>query len=262
MALRDSSLLNRDRQLGPGTPSLPGGKRSIVLSPPPDRPDNASAVLRAEPQICDPYYTEAERLDRLTQFRSTAGLLIVAVVLFQIVACTGYIQSPTPPTPPPPTINSDLACPTMIPDQATNICPRLKNITLTCGGNGMLHTSVGGGSGKPFLLGVKLDNGSVLSAVLVTQLALCQDGPREGVTLGVTYTGQVSIPPTGPPCISTSKAVYPQFDFGDPHFDIFKDLAQDTMHQTLDDQAITSFASAFGLAAPAMSRCSFWHEMP
>jgi hypothetical protein len=202
-------------------------------------------------------------MHRLTQFRFAAGLLIVAAGLLQIIACTtGYIQSPTPPSPPAPTINTDSACPTMIPDQATNICPRLKNITLSCGGNGMLHTSVGGGSGSPILFGAKLDDGSVFSAVLVTQLALCQDGPREGATLGVTYTGQLSTPSTGPPCISQSKAVYSQFVFGDSHFAIFEALAKDKLFQALDDQVITSFAKAGNIPVPAMSRCSLWHVMP
>jgi hypothetical protein len=147
----------------------------------------------------------------------------------------------------------------MIPDQATNICPRLKNITLSCGGNGMLHTSLGGGSGSPFVLGAKLDDESKLSAVLV--VINCQDGPREGVTLGVTYTGQVSMPSNAPPCISRSKAVFSQFQFGNPGYAGFERLAKDKIHQTLDDQAITNFASGLGLPAPAMSRCSFWQEM-
>lgn len=41
MPLRDSSSINRSRQSCPGTPSLPGGNCSIVLNPPPDRPDPA-----------------------------------------------------------------------------------------------------------------------------------------------------------------------------------------------------------------------------
>jgi hypothetical protein len=148
----------------------------------------------------------------------------------------------------------------MIPDQSTSICPRLKNISLSCGGNGMLHTSVGGGSGSPIIVGAKLDDGSILSAVLV--VVNCQDGPREGVTLGVTYTGQVSTPSSGPPCISQSKAVFSQFQFGDPLYAGFENLAKDQMHQTLDDAAIGSFASTLGLGAPARSRCGSWREMP
>jgi hypothetical protein len=148
----------------------------------------------------------------------------------------------------------------MIPDQATNVCPRLKNITLSCGGNGMLHTSVGGGSGSPIVLGVALDAGSVLSAVLV--LVNCQDGPREGVTLGVTYTGEASIPPSGPPCIRQSKAVYSQFQFGNPIYAGFEGIAKDKMHQTLDEQAITNFAATLGLAVPSTPRCSVWRQMP
>ena len=198
-------------------------------------------------------------MHRMSQLGFPTRLLLAAAVLFQIVACTGYIKSPTQPTPVAP-INKDYACPTMIPDQTTNICPRLKNITLSCGGNGMVHGSIGGGSGKPILLGAKLDDGSVLSAVLV--LFNCQDGPREGVTFGVTYTGQVSMPPTAPPCISQSKAVYSQFQFGDPLYAGFEGLAKDKMHQTLDDQAITNWTSGLGIAAPAMSRCSLWREMP
>ena len=74
------------------------------------------------------------------------------------------------------------------------------------------------------MLGVKLDTGSVLSAVIV--VFNCQDGPREGVTFGVNYTGQVSMPPTAPPCISQSKADYSQFQFGDPAYAGFTDLAE------------------------------------
>ena len=136
-------------------------------------------------------------MNRLAQFQFKGRLLLVTAALFQTIACTGYIQSPTPVTPPVPSTNIDSACPTMIPDQATNICPRLKNITLSCGGNGKLHASVVGGSGSPIVLGAKLDDGSVLSAVLV--VFNCQDGPREAVTFGVNYTGQVSIPTTAPP---------------------------------------------------------------
>ncbi len=199
-------------------------------------------------------------MHRLTQFQFAGLLLLVTAALFQTVACTGNIQSPTPVTPPVPSANIDDACPTMIPDQATNVCPRLKNIMLGCGGNGKLHTSVGGGSGSPFVLGAKLDTGSMLSAVLV--VINCQDGPREGVTFGVNYTGQVSMPPTAPPCISQSKAVYSQFQFGDPLYAVFEDLAKDKLHRTLDDQAITNLASKLGVTAPATSRCSFWREMP
>jgi hypothetical protein len=195
------------------------------------------------------------------RFRFVARLLLVAAAVFPIVACTGNIQPPTPPPTPPLTgVNTDRACPTMIPDQATTICPRLKNITLSCGGNGKLHTSVGGGSGSPIVLGAKLDDGSVLSAVLV--VVNCQDGPREGVTLGVTYTGEVSMPPNAPPCIRQSKAVYSQFQFGDPLYAVFEGLAKDKLHQTLDDQAITNFASTLGIPGPAMSRCSVWRQMP
>ena len=90
----------------------------------------------------------------------------------------------------------------------------------------------------------------------------CQDGPREGVTFGVTYTGQVSIPTSGPPCISQSKAVYSQFQFGDPVYAGFEGLAKNQMHQTLDDRSIQQFASGLGLAQPTMSRCSLWRVMP
>jgi len=196
----------------------------------------------------------------LDRFRFPIRPLLMAATLSQVVACTGYIQTPTPPPPPAAGVNTDRACPSMIPDQATNVCPRLKNITLTCGGNGMLHTSLGGGSGSPILLGVKLDDGSVLSAVLV--IANCQDGPREGVTLGVTYTGEVSTPPMGPPCLRQSKVVFSQFQFGNPIYAGFEGLAKDKMHQTLDDEAIKTFASTLSLAAPAVSRCSIWRPMP
>src|SRR5450631_4474595 len=199
---------------------------------------------------------------RSAQFRVLVLPVLVSAAFFQLVACTGYIQSPSPTPTPPPIVpaNIDHACPTGISDQATNICPRLKNITLSCGGNGMLHTSVGGGSGSPFVLGAKFDDGSMLSAVLV--VVNCSDGPREGVTFGVTYTGQVSMPETGPPCINQSKADYSQFQFGDPLYAAFEGLAKDQLHQTLDDQALKSFASTLGLPAPAMSRCSFWRQMP
>ena len=202
-------------------------------------------------------------MQRMTHNRSQfpAWPLLVAAALSQIIACTGSIQTPTTtPTPPIAAVNTDRACPTMIPDQPTNICPRLKNITLSCGGNGMLHTSVGGGSGSPIILGAKLDDGSVLSAVLV--VANCQDGPREGITLGVTYTGEVSTPPNAPPCLRQSKAVFSQFQFGNPIYAGFEGLAKEKMHQTLDDEAIKNFASTLGIAAPAMSRCSIWRQMP
>lgn len=190
--------------------------------------------------------------------------LLAAVVLFQIVACTGNIVSPTPsPSPgssPPSLVASDNPCPTGIPDQDTSKCPRLKNITLSCGGNGMLHTTVTGGSGSPFVIGATLDDGSVLSFVLV--VFNCQDGPRESITLGVTYSGQVAMSPTAPPCISQSKADYSQFQFGDPHFSTFESYAKDQMHRTLDDESIKRFAQRLGLTVPATSRCSFWRQMP
>jgi hypothetical protein len=196
-----------------------------------------------------------------SQSRFSAWPLIVAAGLSQIVACTGSTQGPTPaPTPTTAGVNADRPCPTNIPDQPTNICPRLKNITVSCGGNGMLHTSVGGGSGSPILLGAKLDDGSVLSAVLV--VVNCQDGPREGVTLGVTYTGEVSMPPNAPPCLRQSKAVFSQFQFGNPLNAVFEGLAKEKLHQTLDDEAIKNFSSALGLTAPTMSRCSIWRQMP
>ncbi len=199
-------------------------------------------------------------MHRLSRLRVSARPLLAAGVLLQFVACTGEIRSPAPATPPVPAANMDRACPSMIPDQATNVCPRLKNITLSCGGNGMLHTSVGGGSGSPIVLGVALDAGSVLSAVLV--LVNCQDGPREGVTFGVTYTGEASIPPSGPPCVRQSKAVYSQFQFGNPIYAGFEGIAKDKMHQTLDEQAITNFAATLGLAVPSTPRCSVWRQMP
>jgi hypothetical protein len=190
---------------------------------------------------------------------SEIRLLFVATTLAHLIGCTGSINSPTPPAPPANNVNTDVACPS-IPDQATNICPRLKNATLTCGGNGMLHTSVGGGSGSPILLGAKLDDGSVLSAVLV--VVNCQDGPREGVTFGVTYTGQVSQPTSGPPCISQSKAVYSQFQFGNPLYAGFEGLAKDKLHRTLDDEAMVAFTTRLGIAQGSTSRCSFWRDMP
>jgi hypothetical protein len=66
-----------------------------------------------------------------TQFM--ARPLLAAVALLQIVACTGHIVPPTPTKPPVPPNNGDYACPTMIPDQNTSSCPRLKNITLSGG---------------------------------------------------------------------------------------------------------------------------------
>ena len=198
---------------------------------------------------------------RLSQFQIPAWVLLATAALFQLDACTGNIQSPTPATTPVATSNNmDNPCPAMIKDQATSICPRLKNITLSCGGNGMLHTNFSGGSGNPFILGAKLDDGSVLSAVLV--VINCQDGPREGVTFGVTYTGEVSMPPSAPPCVRQSKAVYSQFQFGDPAFAVFEGLAKGQLHQTFDDQALASFASKLGLTAPATSRCGVWRQMP
>jgi hypothetical protein len=196
----------------------------------------------------------------MAQNRVPAWLLLAAAALSQTVACTGHIQTPTPTPSPVATVSEDRPCPAMIPDQAATICPRLKNIALSCGGNGMLHTSVGGGSGSPIRVGAKLDDGSVLSAVLVA--VNCQDGPREGITLGVTYTGEVSTPPNAPPCIRQSKTDYSQFQFGNPIYAGFEGLAKGQMDQTLDDEAIKSFASTLGLAAPAMSRCSLWRRMP
>ena len=198
--------------------------------------------------------------DRIHIVRRT---LLAAAALFQIVACTGNIVPPNSATPTPataPFATADRPCPTAIPDQDPSLCPRLKNITLSCGGNGMLHTSVTGGSGKRFVLGAKLDDGSVLSAVLV--VINCQDGPREGVTFGVTYSGEVSTPPTGPPCIIASKAVYSQFQFGNPLNACLEGVAKEKMHQTLDDEAIKAFATTLGMATPAMSRCSIWRPMP
>ena len=77
----------------------------------------------------------------------------------------------------------------------------------------------------------------------------CQDGPREGVTFGVTYTGQVSIPTSGPPCISQSKAVYSQFQFGDPVYAGFEGLAKNQMHQTLDDRSISAIRQRAWISA-------------
>jgi hypothetical protein len=124
----------------------------------------------------------------------------------------------------------------------------------------MLHTSMGGGSGSPIRIGAKLDNGSVLSAVLV--VVNCQDGPRESATFGVTYTGEVSTPPNAPPCIRQSKADYSQFQFGDPLYAGFEGLAKDKTHQTLDDKAIEAFANKLGLPVPSTSRCTIWRQMP
>lgn len=193
---------------------------------------------------------------KLAQFGFPALLLLVATALLQTVACTGYINTPQPTTPAPPPLG-DQACPVNIPDQDTTKCPRLKNIMLTCAGNGKIHLSLGGGgTAGPLIVGAKLDDGSNLSAVLV--VVNCSDGPREGVTFGVTYTGQVSTPPTGPACISQSKAVYSQFQFGDPLYAGFEGMAKDQFHQVLDQQAI----NAFSTTAPAVPRCSFWREMP
>lgn len=185
---------------------------------------------------------------------TTAGLLCLGA------SCPPGPPPPPPQGPPPVATDQDVACPTMIPDQASNTCPRLKNATLSCGGNGMLHTSLGGGSGSPILVGARLDDGSVLSAVLV--FVNCQDGPREGVTFGVTYTGEVATPPTAPPCIRQSKAAFSQFRFGNPIYAGFEGLAKDKVHQALDDEAIKAFAGRLGLAVPAISRCSIWRQMP
>ena len=192
---------------------------------------------------------------------SFARWLLAAAIVWQMVACQGTIIPPTPVSPGgTPALNSDMPCPTSIPDQPTTQCPRLKNITITCGGNGTVHTGFSGGSGQPFILGAKFDDGSVISAVFV--VVNCQDGPREGITFGVTYTGQVSTPETGSPCISQSKAVYSQFQFGNPLYAGLEGVAKDQMHQALDDRALASFAAQFGLATPAMSRCGGWREMP
>lgn len=196
---------------------------------------------------------------RLSRLRRPIWHLL-AVAMAPIVACGGHTDPPPQPTQPVDTASTDVRCPDKIPDQPPTMCPRLKNMALGCGGNGMLHTSIGGGSGKPIILGAKLDTGSVFSAVLV--VTNCQDGPREAVTFGVTYTGQLATPDNGPPCIARSKAVYSQFQFGDPFFGVFEGLARDKMHQALDDQAITSFTSALGLTAPATPRCALWREMP
>lgn len=203
-------------------------------------------------------------MHRPYQLRVSVRLLLAALALFQFVACGGPGgNSSTTPTPASPTatpVNADVACPTMIPDQPTNLCPRLKNITLSCGGNGMLHTSFTGGSGEPFILGAKLDDGSVFSAVLV--VINCQDGPREAITFGVTYTGQVRVPETGPVCISQSKAVYSQFQFGNPGYAGLEGLAKGKMHETLDERSLTAFAARLGLVASTPARCSPWREMP
>jgi hypothetical protein len=191
--------------------------------------------------------------------RYSMFFVVIAIGVFTIVASGRTALTPTPTVTPTAAGNTDKPCPT-IPDQATNLCPRLKNSTLACGGNGMLHTSVGGGSGNPILLGAKLDDGSVLSFVLV--VFNCQDGPRESITLGVTYTGEVATPPNAPPCIRQSKAVYSQFWFGDPTLTPFKSLAEDKIFQTLDDEALKNFASGLGLPSPATSRCSIWRQMP
>src|SRR5687768_10781440 len=92
-------------------------------------------------------------------FKVPARSLLAAVGVL-VVACTGYINSPTSNTPHP-------SCPSMIADQPTNMCPRLKNMTLSCGGDGLLQTSFGGGSGQPVLVGAKLNDESVFSAVVV-----------------------------------------------------------------------------------------------
>ena len=166
-------------------------------------------------------------------------------------------------------LDHDIDCPT-IPDQPTNMCPRLKNFTLNCGGNGKVHWGIGGGgaSGPP-VIGLKLDDQSKLSAVVV--VVNCQDGPREGITFGVTYTGLVATPPTASPCISKSKVVFSQFQFTgqlgvvdtllDPR-GVAQILVKDKLHQTFDDQAIMHFTSSFGITPPAVSRCNLWRELP
>ena len=196
-------------------------------------------------------------MQRMVRFPAWA--LLVAAALFLSVACTGTIQSPTPTPTSTATANPDSPCPT-IPDQPTTNCPRLMNATLSCGGNGMLHTSVGGGSGSPIQIIAKLDDGSVFSAVLV--FVNCQDGPREGVTFGVTYTGEVTTPPTGPSCIRQSKAVFSQFVFGNPLMAPFEGLAKEKLHQALDDEALKEFTKKLSLQASATSRCSIWRQMP
>ena len=49
-------------------------------------------------------------MHRLTQFQFAGRLLLVTAALFQMFSCTGYIQSPTPATPPTPAANIDRAC--------------------------------------------------------------------------------------------------------------------------------------------------------
>jgi len=171
-----------------------------------------------------------------------------AIVLSRPAGCTGNIIDPTP--------TLTLTCPTTITDQPTNQCSRLKNMSLACGGNGMLHCSVSGGSGSAIALGASLDDRSELSAVLV--VANCQDGPREGVT----YTGRASTPAFGPPCISQSKNVYSQFRFGNPLYAGFEGLAKGKLHETLDEQALSAFVDQVGLAKPATPSCSFWRQLP
>lgn len=208
---------------------------------------------------------EVERVKK----SAVLGLLLAVVALFEMTACgptpnsgggtgTGTATPGAAPTPTP----VDVACPAMIPDQPTNLCPRLKNMTLACGGNGLLHTSITGGSGSPIILGAKLDDGSVFSAVLV--IVNCQDGPRESITFGVTYTGQVRVSetPGQPPCISQSKAVYSQFQFGNPVYAGFEGLAKGKLHETLDERAIMAFADSLGLPSVTTPRCGNWREMP
>ncbi len=178
-----------------------------------------------------------------------------AIVLSRPAGCTGNIIDPTPTLTLTP-MAGHRACPTTIPDQPTNQCSRLKNLYLTCGGDGMLHSSVSGGSGSAITLGASLDEGSVLSAVLA--VANCQGGPREGVT----YSGQASTPAFGPPCISQSKTVYSQFRFGNPLYAGFEGLAKGKLHETLDEQALSAFVDQVGLAKPATPRCSFWRQFP
>lgn len=76
------------------------------------------------------------------------------------------------------------------------------------------------------------------------------------------YTSEVVVPPTTPPCIRQSKAVYSQFQFGDPIYAAFEGLAKDKMHQTFDNQAVKAFADNLGLAQPTTARCGSWREMP
>ncbi len=194
-------------------------------------------------------------MHRLSQ-RGLSTLVPILPGLLLSASCSGT-ASPLPGT-----ISNDKpqACPTAIADQPPQKCPRLKNITLSCGGDGVLHTELGGGSGKPLVVNAKLDNGSVFSAVLV--IFNCQDGPREAITFGLTYSALLATPGTGPACIGKSKVVYSQFDFGDPHFAVFQGLAQDQLHRELDERALDAFASQLGLARASAARCELWKPMP